>query len=406
MRQARGWFGAGGRGGALTPSEAWLPLCLAVLLVAGPAAAQSGPAGFALPTDPGAGTRVFLRKGCVQCHSVGGQGRRIGPDLSRATAGSRVTDIVAAMWNHVPSMQRQMAVFDIQPPTFRAEEIGALIGFLYSLGTRRPWQGDPDRGRALFTGRGCGGCHRVAGVGRGRTALDLLSRRLTPVATATALWNHRRPVASARARGLSLPPVEPQEMADLVSFLHAAATVPPSAPRFERPGDAGAGSRVFAQAGCASCHRGAGSAPDLERAPLSRDAHALVAELWNHVVGGDTPGEAGALSAERTADLFAYLYSLASLGGPGDARRGARLFENNHCLECHRFGGTRETLGPDLLQSPARKTLVDGLAALWNHSAKMLQTMQEARVPWPRLRGRDVADLLAYVRQAAPESER
>ncbi|MBI4391381.1 MAG: cytochrome c [candidate division NC10 bacterium] len=79
-------------GGQVTVREADLPSAVAEAAAGGtglaaappstaPAAVLSGAGG-----DPAAGQAVFMARGCVACHMVGGAGGTLGPDLSRIGA--------------------------------------------------------------------------------------------------------------------------------------------------------------------------------------------------------------------------------------------------------------------------------------------------------------------------------
>jgi hypothetical protein len=39
---------------------------------------------------------------------------------------------------------------------------------------------------------------------------------------------------------------------------------------------------------------------------------------------------------------------------------------------------------------------------MWNHGPKMLQKMRSAEIPWPKVYGREMADLLEYLNQGMP----
>ncbi|UCE08237.1 MAG: c-type cytochrome, partial [bacterium] len=54
--------------------------------------------------NPEEGKKVFSDKGCINCHSIRGQGAKVGPDLSELKATISPVDMVQIMWNHAPHM--------------------------------------------------------------------------------------------------------------------------------------------------------------------------------------------------------------------------------------------------------------------------------------------------------------
>ena len=82
---------------------------------------------------------------------------------------------------------------------------------------------------------------------------------------------------------------------------------------------------------------------------------------------------------------------------PGDARRGALLFQEQRCIVCHSFQGAGGTTAPDLGRRSAREYTPDRLAAvMWNHAPAMWQTMAPKGITVPALGQQEVADLYAY----------
>jgi cytochrome c2 len=178
------------------------------------------------------------------------------------------------------------------------------------------------------------------------------------------------------------------------------------------------GKQVFARKGCVQCHDvlGAGErriGPDLGRGRSWRDAMQLAGELWNHTpamlerMRGQgiarpalSPSELGALSAFLLASRF--------VDEPGDVERGRTAFEARSCVSCHQLEGRGGTLGPRLDELAPQMSSLFLAQALWNHGPEMAAKMAEAHVERPRLEGRDVADIVAFVRgpgRAAPSTD-
>lgn len=82
--------------------------------------------------DPRAGEKVFVRKGCANCHR--GDGRpRIGPDLSKSRAALSPLSLATAMWNHAPAMYARSKMEKVEWPRFEDDEMRDLALYLKSL---------------------------------------------------------------------------------------------------------------------------------------------------------------------------------------------------------------------------------------------------------------------------------
>jgi mono/diheme cytochrome c family protein len=175
-----------------------------------------------LPGRPDEGRRLFAEKRCVSCHSAGGQGGRIGPDLAERGAHKSLTQFAAAMWNKAPAMLDAMKSQAIALPQLRPEEMADIVAYLYS--TRYFAQaGNPKNGTALAASKGCLGCHGLHGE-RGKVASDLAKSRNveSPAGVIAALWNHSV-IADPRPEREKAPWPEfrSDEMSDLVAFLQS-----------------------------------------------------------------------------------------------------------------------------------------------------------------------------------------
>jgi mono/diheme cytochrome c family protein len=82
---------------------------------------------------------------------------------------------------------------------------------------------------------------------------------------------------------------------------------------------------------------------------------------------------------------------------PGDSTRGAALFVEKGCIQCHSFNGKGGSVAPDLARPSDESHSPSKLAAeLWNHSPMMWAKLSaEARVV-PLMNSIDTADLFAY----------
>lgn len=193
---------------------------IAYLRAAAPAPAE-GPL-HVLPGRADEGRRLFVEKRCIDCHQVGGQGGRVGPDLAERGLQRSLTQFAAAMWNKAPAMTKAMKARGIGVPNLRAEEMGDLVAYLYAVRYFAE-AGDPRQGRALATDKGCLRCHPVSGRG-GRVAPDLARTGGldSPVGVVTAMWNHAGKMQEKmREEKVPWPLLSGKELADLMTFLQA-----------------------------------------------------------------------------------------------------------------------------------------------------------------------------------------
>jgi mono/diheme cytochrome c family protein len=177
---------------------------------------------YVLPGRSEEGRRLFLDKRCILCHSVGGVGGQVGPDLGERGLNWSLTQFAAAMWNKAPAMMEAMRAREIAVPQLQAEEMADLVAYLYSVRYFAEL-GDPARGRQVLADKGCLGCHSVSGAG-GKVASDLARVKGldSPGTVIAALWNHSFIMEHrAERRKVSWPKLRPEEMADLVAFLQA-----------------------------------------------------------------------------------------------------------------------------------------------------------------------------------------
>ena len=175
-------------------------------------------------------------------------------------------------------------------------------------------------------------------------------------------------------------------------------------------GDPRVGARVFRQKGCAQCHSVNGSGghggPDLGfQDPPQSSPSEVVTAMWNHAPRmferiRSQQMSYPSLDNQDTAHLFAYLYASRYEDEPGDASKGHRLFEQKACLDCHSVNGQGGKAGPDL-SAIGVDTPIAWTQVMWNHAPAMESRMRQAGLPWPTFQGREMNDLLAYVRSVS-----
>ena len=180
---------------------------------------------YVQPGNPQQGEKFFSAKRCIQCHSIDGQGGRVGPNLRGRLRGSLMT-IAGAMWNHGPKMWAKMAERGIETPSLTTNEMSDLISYLYFLQFIDP-AGDAKRGRMVYQEKHCGKCHTsLATAGTVAPDLAKAEKLKTQLEVVTAMWNHASTMEQKMLEeSVEWPVFRGGEMADLISYLlslHAA----------------------------------------------------------------------------------------------------------------------------------------------------------------------------------------
>jgi mono/diheme cytochrome c family protein len=367
--------------------------------------ATANPLAAASFGSPSTGQRLFVEKGCVQCHAVRGAGGRIGPDLGRSAIKDSFYELFAAMWNHSGTMQEKMTESRLIRPKFEKDELADLLSFLYFLNYFDE-PGDVKNGKALFAEKHCIECHAIGKTG-GRTGprLDKLARGTPPLQIAQDLWNHGPVmIASMRGRDLQVPTFKEKEIIDLFAYLRSQGQRQ-SAREFKSAGDPEKGRVVFASKGCQRCHglfgRGGGIGPDLGNAELRGSVTQLAGRMWNH-----WPAMSGAMQAmgmatpkfkgEELADLFAFLFISRYDATAATRQAGEAVYTRAGCASCHGMHG-EGAVGPALAKLISGESKEQIAQRMWNHAPEMRTRMNDRRLPWPRMRADELAALIRYL---------
>ena len=182
---------------------------------------REGPV-YVLPGRADMGRRLFAEKRCIACHSVGGEGGHVGPDLVDRGVRRSLIEFSAAMWNKAPAMMAAMTARGISLPQLRPEEMADIVAFLYSVRYFAE-PGNVSNGKTLAKNKGCLRCHG-AYRDRVKVASDLASAKglESPATVIAALWNHAvvAPSVPSVQKG-TWPEFRPEEMVDLVTWLQS-----------------------------------------------------------------------------------------------------------------------------------------------------------------------------------------
>jgi nitric oxide reductase subunit C len=276
---------------------------------------------FDEPGDAELGERWFQEKRCIACHSVGGAGGRSGGALDQYARFVAPVMLAQGMWNHGPRMQSLQAASGIPMPTFLGREIADLQAFLRGASSLRNREvallppPNPNRGRQLFSTKGCNACHGARGSGTTYGPdLRAATQRLRVSEIAGQLWNHSARMASAmQRRGIAFPRFSDTEMADVIAFLYYLRF-------YETEGDFRRGEELFVQKGCSACHARDGGAligPDLAGVQSVLTPLGLATAMWNHApamydLTQVQQAEWPVFEGNEMRDLSTYLHDLAS----------------------------------------------------------------------------------------------
>jgi mono/diheme cytochrome c family protein len=233
------------------------------------------------------GKKLFNRKGCIQCHQIGGVGGVLGPSLDAVGQSGAPMNVAAAMWNHGPTMAEAMRARGIERPNLNASELRDLVAYLRAAAPERAGApvsilpGRVNEGRALFEKKQCIKCHSIQGKGV-NIGPDLGRRGLyrNLVEFAAALWNKAPAMLRAmKLRKFTVPQLNGEEMADIVAYLR-------SFQYFGEPGNPDRGRQLLWEKQCLNCHsldgRGGKGAPDLASVKGLGSPAAVIAALWSH----------------------------------------------------------------------------------------------------------------------------
>jgi len=176
---------------------------------------------YLLPPSALRGEALFRTKQCVVCHSIGGLGGEVGPDLGRTVLPQRYGEIAVVMWNHAPQMNRLATATAVPYPNFQPQELADVLAYLNSLPATP--RGNAAAGARVFSAEGCSACHATAAgetsAGPNLTSLEL---SLSPASVGTTMWNHG-PKMLQRMEQFSIPwPLfSSQELADVLAYLES-----------------------------------------------------------------------------------------------------------------------------------------------------------------------------------------
>jgi len=356
---------------------------------------------YLLPGDVRAGWKVFTTRKCSTCHSIWGEGGKEGPDLGTLPESYvSQSQLAALMWNHWPEMWGKMTAKKIPLQKMENTEMADLFAFLYFL-RYMDEPGTPQSGKTLLETKHCSKCH--TGIKQGsKEDLSRWGMYTNPILWAQMMWNHT-PQMEQEMRNKGLPWVEfkGNEMVDLIAYIRSLSSKMEKV--YLSPGDPQSGKKSFNQKGCVQCHSPGGKFDLSKKKDFPRTLAKLAGMMWNHSPqmwkGMEEKGIGRpTLSPQEMADLVAYLFSTQYFDEPGNPEEGKKVFAKKQCNVCHSKGTTM----PNLSVLKGRISPILMAQAMWNHGPAMLEKMRKAKVPWRKVDGQEMIDLMEYLNRGMP----
>ena len=341
-----------------------------------------------IAADSARGARLFETLSCVQCHSIGGKGGKVGPDLGkRAAREFTPASLAATMWNHAPAMWAQMQARSVRAGDLNEQAAADLFAYFYSARFfDKP--GDAARGKQAFAAKHCAECHGLDQAKLpGAKPVAQWEAIGHPFALATALWNHGPQMREEfDKKNIKRPDLSAQDLADILVYVRSLPSAPSADAGFEIA-SGGDGQALFQSKGCTACHTGKLDLPPRLRGMTLTE---IAATMWNHQPRmASTPPH---FEAREMRDLLSYLWAEQFFRGSGNAAAGQRVFAAKKCTTCHENGP-----GPMLPPAGRSFTGASMVSSLWSHGPNMLQEMKSKNIGWPRFDGAQMADLIAFL---------
>lgn len=180
-------------------------------------------------------------------------------------------------------------------------------------------------------------------------------------------------------------------------------------------GDAKRGWRVFQAKGCMSCHKiGEPSeesiGPDLTKVASALNAAELAASMWNHAPQmweriSEHAIVHHPMDEQEVTDLFSFIFFLRYIEGEGDPERGKAVLTAKSCNVCHSLNGKGGGVAADISGWSQYINPLAWLQKMWQHAPQMSGEMQRRGIAWPTFKGREMVDIIAYVRSLGSKTE-
>ncbi len=337
--------------------------------------------------DARRGERLFETEQCVQCHSVRGHGGTIAPDLTKRVDRDYTPAVMASlMWNHAPDMWSAMKKQGIEKGTMTTEAAADLFAYFVSARYfEKP--GDAGRGKQTFTAKHCAECHGITSSNAsGAPPVAKWESLGDPIILAQQMWNHGPRMREAFAqKHLKFTPLTAQELTDMLVYLQNLPETKTLAANFEFPPSEG-GEALVKSKGCLDCHAGGWSKFH------NQTITDITVAMWNHQSNMRQPPPI--FTEGEMREIIGYIWSRQYFRGDGSAERGKKVFAEKNCSTCHNDPSSG---APKLGKGKDAYSNITMVAALWEHGPRMLDSMTQKKLAWPRFSAGQMSDLIAYL---------
>src|ERR1035437_331553 len=169
------------------------------------------------PGNPILGEKLFNSKNCAYCYLK----EKISSPLNKLNLHKSVNEIAGMMWNHSALMKSAMWENKIAWPSFKENEMGNLIAYLYFYNNGQV-NGSVEEGQKLLVSKGCLGCHYNGNPNKTITASEI-----KPFDNIdeffSKLWNHM-PIIEKEfyTYGKELPKLIPENVKSIYLYFNRA----------------------------------------------------------------------------------------------------------------------------------------------------------------------------------------
>ena len=346
------------------------------------------------------GWKVFTMKKCSACHSIWGEGGKEGPDLGTLPQSYvSQSQLAALMWNHWPEMWGRMTAKKIPLQKMDKKEMADLFAFLYFI-RYMDEPGNPQKGKMLMETsiavnvipckRGSkGGSQPLGNVYQsnsvGSDDVEPCSSDGTGDEEERAFW--------VEFKG--------NEMVDLIAYIRSLS--PKTEKVYLSPGDPQSGEKLFTQKGCIQCHSPRGELDLSKKKDFPRTLAQLAGMMWNHST------KCGRGWRKKGWNVQPFLLKRWLIWSPISfqpniltnrviLKKGKTVFVKKQCNLCHAKG----TKTPNLSGLKGQISPIFMAQTMWNHGPEMFEKMRKAKVPWQKIDGKEMVDLMEYLNRGMP----
>ena len=169
--------------------------------------------------NAGRGAKLFQDMKCATCHTLRGEGGKVGPDL---TAQPGLHDspnaVAAAMWSHATKMWEAMAQAGVERPKISEEQAADLVAHIAGK-VQADKPGDVQRGQQTYEAKFCASCHDQYS---GAPSFASLGGRASAYWMVAGMWEHGAGMLSRMvAKNTAWQTLSAEEVGDILAYLNS-----------------------------------------------------------------------------------------------------------------------------------------------------------------------------------------